>query len=438
MSNKPNSDNFCARILLNSNIELHIYKRNTNFLSWLKTENITVDRNLLPDTMHPTQIGFITHMITRTDQTSMYEQRLHCLTRSDCPPFFLQIKYIKTANVTTKVWNVYANQNDTEVIITELNEALNTPGLRQFLSWFEYSSLQTKQQVTTINLNNTFNTEYRSLILPGFTKTSNDDHVMWCDNFPIEPTADAESFSAKWRFSANEEDTMMQDEDIQDRFHNGVNLTTTTVSEYIKQQFYSGDDTQIFAHIFDPINGNREALVPRKHIPEELQLIKYLNIELSKIMNQQAVHNVFENPEEILALTTTTQPWTPFDIQKSIPHTHYPTYLSRNPNDKPKRPRQSITYRSQQANYPDSIKTQLCTRATKKHPSHLAINYRNEYHYYRHQYHHIHEATARQQYHNQHTHSNPNRAKLTKNISYHPGRQSTNKPTNIEHRTTAK
>jgi hypothetical protein len=64
-------------------------------------------------------------------------------------------------------------------------------------------------------------------------------------------------------------------------------------------------------------------------------------------MNQQAIHNVFENPEEILASTATTQPWTPFDIQKSIPHTLSPTYSSRNPYDKPKRPRQSNTYRIQ-------------------------------------------------------------------------------------------
>jgi hypothetical protein len=166
MSNKPNNENFCARILLNSNIELHVYKRNTSFLSWLKIENITVHRNPLADTTHPTQIGFITHMIARTDQTNMYEKRLQGLTTPDCSPFFLQIKYIKTANVTTKVWNVYANQTDTEVVISELKDAINTPELRQFLSWSEYASLQAKQQITIIHLNNTFNTEYRSLILP--------------------------------------------------------------------------------------------------------------------------------------------------------------------------------------------------------------------------------------------------------------------------------
>jgi hypothetical protein len=81
------SEYFCARILVNSNNELYMYKKNPTFMAWLKYEEITMERNPIPDTIKPVQIGFITHMIARADHTSMYEHRIQQMTSNKCPPF---------------------------------------------------------------------------------------------------------------------------------------------------------------------------------------------------------------------------------------------------------------------------------------------------------------------------------------------------------------
>jgi hypothetical protein len=115
---------------LNSNVELHALKRNTNLLNWLKHENITLDRNPLASTLKPQQLGFFTHMVVRADQTSMYECRVTNHTTEKCPPFFLQPKHLKAQHAKTKVWNVYSDSIDTDQIIKELKNAYNTPSLR--------------------------------------------------------------------------------------------------------------------------------------------------------------------------------------------------------------------------------------------------------------------------------------------------------------------
>jgi hypothetical protein len=128
------SEVFCARILLNSQLDLHEYKRNQEFLKWIKKESITLDRNPLETTLCPQQVGFLTHIVTRIDQTTMYETRARTTT-DNCPPFFLQVKYLKSGHATTKVWNVYTDKTDTDSFTRSLKNAFNNTELRQFFLW---------------------------------------------------------------------------------------------------------------------------------------------------------------------------------------------------------------------------------------------------------------------------------------------------------------
>jgi hypothetical protein len=91
-----NHDSFCARLLIYSDIDLHHYKKNQTLIQWLKEEGIQIDRNPIGATLKPQQIGFLTHITPRTDQTTMYEHRLQLATSPECPPFFLQAYYYKS------------------------------------------------------------------------------------------------------------------------------------------------------------------------------------------------------------------------------------------------------------------------------------------------------------------------------------------------------
>jgi hypothetical protein len=317
--------NFSARILLNSMIDLHVLKRNRDLIEWLKQENITIDRNPLEECLKPHQIGFFTHFAVRTDQINMYEQRVIQQTSTHCPPFFLQVKHLKARHATTKVWNVYGDPKDTDLIIKELKSAYNSQTLRQFYSWKEYQSLHHTQQITVVHTNNQFTTDFRSLLIPGFL---NDDTItplpMWEDDNPIRPSTNTNGeLTGEWEFTHPADDTIMIEEDITDRFRGSINLTTINISDFIQQYFISGDTTPIFAHVYEPIQGTREVLVGHKHVPEALDLIKNIHSELCRHMSHDTIHRTFPTPDELLSVTNSTDPWQPFDIQSSIPATNY-------------------------------------------------------------------------------------------------------------------
>jgi hypothetical protein len=126
---------FCARIILATNIELHHYKKDQHFVQWLKTENLKIDRNPLQETLRPQQVGFFTHMITRTDQTTTYEHRAQFTLSNTCPPFFLQTSLVKVGNIATKVWKVYAATTHITALATEFKQTYNIPQLRVFYTW---------------------------------------------------------------------------------------------------------------------------------------------------------------------------------------------------------------------------------------------------------------------------------------------------------------
>jgi hypothetical protein len=61
-----------VRILLFSDIKCFQYKRSPEFFTWLKKENIKLDRNSIQDTLKPRSITVFTHMTTQVDQCNMY------------------------------------------------------------------------------------------------------------------------------------------------------------------------------------------------------------------------------------------------------------------------------------------------------------------------------------------------------------------------------
>jgi hypothetical protein len=338
---------FRARILLNTNADLHILKRSATLIAWLKSENITIDRNPLENSLKPQQIGFFTHYIVRADKTSMYEERISSSISDNCPPFFLQTKHLHASQAKTRVWNVYGDPAHVDIIIEKLKAAYNTGTFRQFFPWREYNSLQQAQQLTIIQMNNQFNTDFRSLMIPGFNTNDNNNVKMWDDDKPIEPVLDDEGEpTGKWAFTNQHEDDDMQEDDITDRFHNDFNLTTINITDFIQQNFISGDTTPIFAHVYDPINGTREVLVPLKHVPEAFDLIKTLKVELCRVMNLKSIQQSFDDGDDIIRQANISTPWTPFDIQTSIPAAHN-TSIQYKPPQQPRKKRTKGFYHSE-------------------------------------------------------------------------------------------
>jgi peptide subunit release factor RF-3 len=89
---------------------------------------------------------------------------------------------------------------------------------------------------------------------------------MWEDDNPIRPVMTTTGeLTGKWELTNTVDETNMIEEDIMNRFCNKINLTTTSISDFIQQHFISGDSTPVFAHVYEPITGTREILVAQKH-----------------------------------------------------------------------------------------------------------------------------------------------------------------------------
>jgi hypothetical protein len=158
---------------------------------------------------------------------------------------------------------------------------------------------------------------------------------MWDDDIPIHPIpGQDETNSTNRHIDETSVDDLMHDESITDRFHRGIYLKNITVSNFIQQKFISGDGTNIFEHVYAPILGTREVLVRRHHVPEALNLIAVIHVELCRIMNHKSIIQTYDNYDEILKQTTTSEPWLPFDIQAEICSApgntnNYPSFIQR-------------------------------------------------------------------------------------------------------------
>lgn len=311
----PNSNLLCFRIIIRSDTPLHKMKTNNTFTNWLKSENIQMDRNILT-CMKPQQAGLLTHITVRSEITEVYEQRLQRLVSIACPRFMLQPRVLETNYAKTTIWNVMTAPDNVSEVTKELKQVLNTPQFRQYISWKEYNSLQSDQQLKVVQTQNTFSTDFRSLITTGY----HDDPttIMYDDNYIIEAITDETDTITGYQF-INIEDNDMQDEEIDSRFYKGINLTTTTVTEFIQTAFISGDKSPVFAHVYEQENGIREVLVTRRHIAEAIDLIQVLESELCRIMNAKTMEYTFQKPaNELMLQASTTEYWEPLDIQLDI------------------------------------------------------------------------------------------------------------------------
>jgi hypothetical protein len=258
-------------------------------------------------------------MVPRTDQTKNYEYRTQTAVSEQCPTLFLQVNHIKAAYCISRVWNVYVHQEDVDAVPEELKKAYNTTSLRQFFPWKEYQSLQTSQQITILQLQNTFITEFRTLLIHGFHPSDKGENVMWDDDIDITQINDLSGNpTGRWEIHKDTDDVVMSYEAIEDKFSKSIHLKDTTISNYMQKVFLSGDKTPVFAHVYEPISGTREVLVPSHHIPEALDLIKIVKIDLCRTMNHRAIIKNFEDYDDLILSTTTNESWQPFDIQLSI------------------------------------------------------------------------------------------------------------------------
>jgi hypothetical protein len=290
---------FIGKVYIHCNHPLHEYRKNGQFLEYLKQENINLDINDLDD-VNPFHLGYMENIIPRHETVNMHASRIQSLLPNNAPKFQLQFGTIwsKTGD-RCRVVMVKCDEGNSDELL-ELFEDLNNINAICFFSWSDYLSCTAEQKTTIVKKINNWRGNYRSILISGFC--DNDDNVpMVYDNTD-------------------------RTDDI---------LTTTSVTDYMQYAIKNSNNENLFHHVYSPKFGMREVIVKLQNFSQATSFIKVIHGELARKMDTEAICKVFQDPDQAV-IDSDKIPWRPSSRVSNI----IPTYQENNKVYSTKRQRQ--------------------------------------------------------------------------------------------------
>lgn len=290
---QSNKGSVQGRVYIHTNMPFQKIRNDSSFSKWLINEKTSIKINTLNDaTLSPA--GFLIHCIPRLDYVHTIEQKYTKLMPSGTPPFIVNPDNIYTINAKAKVLMIYTAHHDVEQVQKAF---LNQPNTN-FHEWNDYLGLVPRQRLTIINKQNKYMATYRSLFIDGFT---NNETTIWKTNEnEIKENDDMAWMMAGDNILLHEHQNRKQ-----------LDLTTTTVSEYIQKHYDAGDGTRLFETVYQPANGQIEVIIKHNHLGEALRLAQVLHAELSRIMNLDNFEAAIAAPTDAVNQANSATWWTP-------------------------------------------------------------------------------------------------------------------------------
>jgi hypothetical protein len=286
-------DNFCnaadtptgsliARIFVHMNHPLLDYKKDSGFNKYLSKEKIIIEEIRLNE-VNPPNLGFIELLVPEQDNLRLHTVRIRNYLPREHPKFQSYTRTLyDSRRRATKVVMVKCDQVDLSPL-KEMFQSLHDQGTIKFLSWQEFTSLNTELRDTAFQKLFNFNKHFRSVTITGFK--DNDDNV------PI-----------KYRIkqSGQQEGTNPPDP-----------LESILVSNYLGT-YKAGNSSILFKHVYEPIKGIRDTTVHVDNYKEAQAFSAVALIELSREMTAASRLMVFEDPESVVKGMTTKTKWQTF------------------------------------------------------------------------------------------------------------------------------
>jgi hypothetical protein len=272
-----------GRIYVKTNNRLIEYKRDIQFCKFLAREYMVVEEIRLKS-INPETVGYFEEMVPDPDILSYHTKLL----RKYLPPKHPRFQLFTTSLYDSKrrSTRVVMVKCDPENFITlqSMFNNLDEQKITKFFAWKEFMSMSVQVRDVAFQKQVRFNKTYRSVTIKGFK--DNEDNVPMIYKFPLTGSIE-------------------QQEDQKDP------LESVYVTDYLQDWITAGNGSNLFHHVYEPIDGKRNTIV---HVDNLAEAADYANIalsELARVMNAPAKTMDIENLKE--AEEGTKKPaWQPY------------------------------------------------------------------------------------------------------------------------------
>jgi hypothetical protein len=249
--------------IFRSNNRLSEYKKDIQFGKYLAREHMVIEEMRL-NSINPPTIGYFEDIIPDPDILRLHTVRIRKYLPPNHPRFQLFAKTLYSSKRHgTRVVLAKCDEENLETL-QEIFLALDEK-IVKFFSWKEFTSLQHQLRDTAVQKQIRFNKYYRSVIMSGVK--DNDDNVTMVvksqqSNQPRDP------------------------------------LEEVYVTDYLQEWIYAGNGSNLFHHVYEPIDGIRDTIVHVDNLAEANDYAKVALAELTHIMNEPAKLLVISNLKE--------------------------------------------------------------------------------------------------------------------------------------------
>jgi hypothetical protein len=251
-----------GRLHFRTNNRLSEYKKDMQLSKYLAKEHMVIEEMTLAS-INPPTVGFIENMIPDPEILRIHTIRLRKYLPPNHPRFQLFVKTLyNSKRHGTRVVMVKCDPENVETI-DEIFKQLDIENVIQFFSWKEFISLTPSLKDTAFHKQVLFNKHFRSVVLSGFK--DNEDNVKMVFKLSTNST--------------NQTSITNNKDPLEDVY----------VTDYLQDWITAGNGSNLFHHVYEPIDGKRDTIVHINNLAEANNFATVVMSEpLARVMNTPA------------------------------------------------------------------------------------------------------------------------------------------------------
>jgi hypothetical protein len=313
-----NNNKMMFQIRLGSKTDLEEKVLKKQIKNWLSINNIKMTINNLT-TNRPMFAGFYDEPNPEQKKIKFLESRIKSNLKWDEIEFQIEIVPIYSSgrgNI-CPVYMVLTNKEDVQSLRNKLSVVQSNT--HTFYQWDHYEDLSRNQKTHMIKKQQQNNNKYRSQLIGGFNKWiqihRDEDEYTKCDETIKGDIQQMDEIS-----NIEEDDEDEYDKKMPPMIKDKNTITDTRdIERFLKSKYKTNYGESIIQGIIGPTNGYIQVWYLNTQCNQTESLLKVLDIELGRSMDNKTLHDTFENPIEIEEMVYQTKPWEPTKLLMETP-----------------------------------------------------------------------------------------------------------------------
>jgi hypothetical protein len=337
------------------------------FSSWLKQQKIQLTISELKSA-RPMYAGFFKDTLAETKRIPYFKALLDQVYKTnDLFEYQIVVRtlYLEKSRLSAQFFLILSSPEDVKQVRQTFESSAETIGIA-FHPWIQYANLEPLQKGSIISDQRAIQDTFRCAIIEGFTnsnptmtlqpdpnttplqmettiETPQTQQISNTTNVTeLNPNLNNNIYAALAMTDEDDEsdsgdnqkppaastnihtDPTQQVEDTTQQMAmydapEGINMDTTTVTDFIYQYFKNSYEEPMFTEVWQPIAGAIQLFYQAKRRYEVEDLLPILRLETARFMTEESIDFAFTDSELIIADLGSDRFWQPFYLTKQIP-----------------------------------------------------------------------------------------------------------------------